>query len=188
LYQAFASDAQTQAMRVAFADGIAWGDAKHMLFETIDAQIAPMREHYDALMAKPERIEEILQAGGLKARAIATPFMKELRYSVGLRDLRNKTETKIVADEKPALPVFKQYREKDGKFYFKLSHANGNTLLQSKGFENPREAGSFLAKIKSEGKAAWHALKEVSELSALAEESHVLDALEAIFQDAIEAL
>ncbi len=47
--------------------------------------------------------------------------------------------------EKPALPVFKQYREKDGKFYFKLSHANGDALLQSKGFENPREAGAFLA-------------------------------------------
>ncbi len=47
LYQAFASDVQTQAMRVAFADGIAWGEAKQMLFETIDAQIAPMREHYE---------------------------------------------------------------------------------------------------------------------------------------------
>jgi tryptophanyl-tRNA synthetase len=188
LYQAFASDSQSQAMRVAFSEGIGWGDAKHMLFETIDAQIAPMREHYESLMAKPERIEEILQAGGLKARAIATPFMKELRYSVGLRDLRSKTATKIASDEKPVLPVFKQYREKDGKFYFKLSHANGNSLLQSKGFDNPREAGAFLAKIKAEGKSAWHALKEVSELSALAEESHVLDALDAIFQDASEAL
>ncbi len=188
LYQAFANDSQTQAMRVAFDDGIAWGEAKQMLFETIDAQIAPMREHYNTLLAKPERIEEILQAGGLKARAIATPFMKELRHSVGLRDLRSKTETKITNDEKPALPVFKQYREKDGKFYFKLNHANGNTLLQSKGFDNPREAGAFLAKIKAEGKAAWHVLKEVSELAELAEESHVLDALEAMFQDAVEAI
>lgn len=188
LYQAFASESQTQAMRTAFADGIAWGEAKQMLFESIDAQIAPMREHYESLMARPERIEDILQAGGQKARAIATPFMKELRYSVGLRDLRSKTETKITVAEKLALPVFKQYREHDGKFYFKLNHANGNLLLQSKGFENPREAGSYLAKIKAEGKTAWHALKEVSELSALAEESHVLDALDAIFQDAVEIL
>ncbi|HWS40333.1 MAG TPA: tryptophan--tRNA ligase, partial [Arenimonas sp.] len=137
LYQAFASDAQTQAMRVAFADGIAWGDAKQMLFETIDTQIAPMREHYENLMAKPERIEEILQAGGLKARAIATPFMNELRNSVGLRNLTTRVESKTKIIEKHALPVFKQYREKDGKFYFKITHANGDTLLQSKGFENP---------------------------------------------------
>lgn len=185
LYQAFASDAQTQAMRVAFADGIAWGDAKQMLFETIDTQIAPMREHYENLMAKPERIEEILQAGGLKARAIATPFMNELRNSVGLRNLTTRVESKTKIIEKHALPVFKQYREKDGKFYFKITHANGDTLLQSKGFENPREAGSFLAKIKSEGKSAWQSLKEASELSALTEESHVLEALDAIYQDAI---
>ena len=46
----------------------------------------------------------------------------------------------------------------------------------------------ILAKIKAEGKAAWHALKDVSELAELAEESHVFDALEAIFQDAAAAL
>ena len=84
--------------------------------------------------------------------------------------------------------MFKQYREKDGKFYFKLSHSNGDPLLQSKGFDNPREAGSFLAKIKAEGKAAWHELRAVTELAEMAEESHALDALEAIFQDAIELI
>ena len=185
LYQAFASDAQTQAMRVAFADGIAWGDAKQQLFETIHAQIAPMRDNYESLMAKPERIEEILQAGGLKARAIATPFMQELRSSVGLRNLTMRVESKVALSEKQALPVFKQYREKDGKFYFKLSQANGDTLLQSMGFENPRDAGSYLAIIKTDGKAAWQALKKVSEISSIAEESRVLEALDAFYRDAI---
>ena len=84
--------------------------------------------------------------------------------------------------------MFKLYREKDGKFYFKLGHANGDTLLQSRGFDNPREAGAFLAKIKAEGKAAWHSLRDVSEMASLVEEAHVLEALEAIFQDAVAAL
>ena len=188
LYQAFATPLQTDAMRAAFAEGIAWGDAKQQLFDVIEAEIAPMRERYNVLMADPAHIEDILQAGAAKARAIATPFAKELRHAVGLRNLTTKIEADQSTDEKPALPVFKQYREKDGKFYFKLSHANGNTLLQSKGFDNPREAGAFLAKIKLSGKAAWHALREVAELAELAEESHVLDALEAMFQDAVEAL
>ena len=187
LYQAFATPEQTAAMRSTFAEGIAWGDAKHQLFVVIDAEIAPMRERYNALMANPTRIETILQAGAVKARAIATPLLRELRHAVGLRNLGSVLPAQSNAsNEKPALPVFKQYREKDGKFYFKLSHANGDVLLQSRGFDNPREAGAFLAKIKAEGKAAWHALKEVSELAELAEESHVLDALEALFQDAIE--
>ena len=189
IYQAFATPEQTAAMRKAFAEGIAWGDAKQQLFAVIDAEIAPMRERYNALMADPARIEAILQAGAVKARAIATPLLRELRHAVGLRNLDSVLPAQSNAsNEKPALPVFKQYREKEGKFYFKLSHANGDVLLQSRGFDNPREAGAFLAKIKAEGKAAWHALKDVSELAELAEESHVFDALEAIFQDAAAAL
>ena len=189
LYQAFATPEQTAAMRKAFAEGIAWGDAKQQLFAVIDAEIAPMRERYNALMADPARIEAILQAGAVKARAITTPLLRELRHAVGLRNLGSVLPAQSNAsNEKPALPVFKQYREKDGKFYFKLSHANGDVLLQSRGFDNPREAGAFLAKIKAEGKAAWHALKDVSELAERAEESHIFDALEAIFQDAAAAL
>ncbi len=188
LYQAFASPAQTDALRADFAAGIAWGEAKQRLFEVIDAEIAPMRERYNALMADPARIEAVLQAGAVKARAIATPLLRQLRHAVGLRDLASAASSPASAvAEKPALPVFKQYREKDGKFYFKLSHANGDTLLQSRGFENPREAGAFLAKIKAEGKAAWHALREVAELAELAQESQVLEALEAVFREAAEA-
>jgi tryptophanyl-tRNA synthetase len=44
IYQAFADDAETAAFAQAFADGIAWGDAKQRLFERIDAEIGPMRE------------------------------------------------------------------------------------------------------------------------------------------------
>jgi tryptophanyl-tRNA synthetase len=188
LYQAFATPAQTDALRADFAAGIAWGEAKQRLFEVIDAEIAPMRERYNALMADPARIEAVLQAGAIKARAIATPLLRELRHAVGLRDLASVAAVSApVAAEKPALPVFKQYREKDGKFYFKLSRANGDALLQSRGFENPREAGAFLAKIKTEGKAAWHALREVAELAELAQESQVIEALETIFREAAEA-
>ena len=188
LYQAFATPEQTETLRADFAAGIAWGEAKQRLFEVIDAEIAPMRERYDALMADPARIEAVLQAGAAKARAIATPLLRELRQAVGLRDLSSVSVVPApVTAEKPALPVFKQYREKDGKFYFKLSQANGDTLLQSRGFDNPREAGAFLAKIKAEGKTAWHALKDVAELAELAQESQMLDALEAICREAAEA-
>src|SRR5690606_11592296 len=49
IYQAFASAEETTAMRQAFADGIAWGDAKQKLFERIDAELAEPRERYHAL-------------------------------------------------------------------------------------------------------------------------------------------
>ena len=63
IYQAFASADETTAMRQAYTDGIAWGDAKNSLFERIERDIAPMRESYRALISDPEKIELILQSG-----------------------------------------------------------------------------------------------------------------------------
>jgi tryptophanyl-tRNA synthetase len=152
LYQAFASDEETTALRKAYADGIAWGDAKQMLFERIDQEIAPLRERYDDLMAHPERVEEVLQAGAIQARAIATPFMRDLRTAVGLRTLaQGVTQKAATKTAKAALPSFKQYRERDGKFYFKLMDAQGHLLLQSTGFDAPKEAGQAIAKLQQLG-------------------------------------
>ena len=80
IYQAFATPDETAALRRAFADGIGWGDAKQLLFERIDGEIAPMRETYAALLAEPEKIETVLLAGAEKAQALARPFMAELRH------------------------------------------------------------------------------------------------------------
>jgi tryptophanyl-tRNA synthetase len=149
IYQAFASAEETAALRQAYADGIAWGDAKQVLFERIDREISPMRETYLALMADPGKIETILMAGAAKARHIATPFMGRLREAVGLRDLRSAVGQKTEKAAKVAKPVFKQYREKDGKFYFKLVDTQERVLLQSLGFDSPKEAGQSIARLKT---------------------------------------
>ncbi|WP_332775197.1 tryptophan--tRNA ligase [Polaromonas sp.] len=155
IYQAFASASETAALRQAYADGISWGDAKQVLFERIDQEVAPMREHYLALINEPARIEQILQAGADKARQTATPFMRELRQAVGLRKLGAQTgSAKKEKISKAAAPVFKQYRESDGKFYFKLLDAHGRLLLQSDGFDNPKEAAQTIAGLQTQGAAA----------------------------------
>jgi tryptophanyl-tRNA synthetase len=153
IYEAFASPEETQQLRQAYADGIAWRDAKQLLFDRIDSEIAPMRERYEALVADPEQLERILQAGAVKARAIATPFMGELRSAVGLRNLAAVPgkQAKPKADKAAALPSFKQYREADGKHYFKLVDPAGRLLAQSGGFDSPQEAGRMVAQLKREG-------------------------------------
>ena len=87
LYQAFATPEQSARMRDAFAAGIAWGEAKQALFERIEAVVAPMRGRYQSLIADPAAIEARLQQGAARARAIATPFLGELRAAAGLRRL-----------------------------------------------------------------------------------------------------
>jgi tryptophanyl-tRNA synthetase len=173
IYQAFASAEETQQLRQAYAEGIAWGDAKQWLFDRIDREIAPMRERYEHLVTHPAELEDILQAGAAKARQRATPFMAELRQAVGLRNLAAQVTAKK-AQAKSQQPSFKQYREADGKFYFKLVDAQGQVLLQSSGFDSPKEAGALVARLKREPEA-WAASPQVR---AEASESDVRAALQ----------
>jgi tryptophanyl-tRNA synthetase len=154
IYQAFASPEETAAMARAYAEGIGWGDAKQMLFERIDREIAPMREQYQALIDNPAQMDKILLAGADKARQLATPFMRELRQAVGLRPLSSGSAVKAAKASKSALPSFKQYREQDGLFYFKLVDAQGQVLLQSLGFASPKEAALAMAQLQADGVAA----------------------------------
>jgi tryptophanyl-tRNA synthetase len=151
IYQAFASEQESAALRQAYADGISWADAKQLLFERIDREIAPMRDAYQALMADPAKIETILLAGAAKARALSQPFMHQLRHAVGLRDLRSQTDDKSAKSAKSTLPSFKQYREADGKFYLKLVDAQGKLLLQSTGFASPKDAGQAVRQLQTNG-------------------------------------
>ena len=188
IYRAFADDAEAAAFAQAFADGIAWGDAKQALFERIDAEIGPMRERYEHLMAHPEEVERLLLRGAEKARAIATPFMAALRHAVGLRPLQ------ATSGAKPAQPAaktaascsFKQYREADGRFYFKLVDAAGQLLLQSRGFESPRDAGQAVKRLQTEGAAALTALADRLELPADGPAPTLREALQAL-QEAQQA-
>ena len=159
IYQAFANESETAALRQAYAEGLAWADAKNTLFERIDRDIAPMREHYKALINDPAKIEAILLAGADKARALAAPLMRELRIAVGLRKLA--APAAAPTPQKPAkaaLPSFKQYREADGQFYFKLLGSDGKLLLQSLGFAAPKEAALAIASLQQFGAEALTAL------------------------------
>jgi len=87
IWQAFASQEQTAEMRQAFADGIAWGEAKKQLADLILAELGEARERYNELMDNSSDIEQILQHGAEKARAISRPFMADLKAAVGIRSL-----------------------------------------------------------------------------------------------------
>lgn len=88
VWQAFATPEQTAEMRQAFADGIAWGEAKKQLFELINNQVGDAREKYEALLANPTHIEEVLQAGAEKARAHSKPLLEKVRAAVGIKKMQ----------------------------------------------------------------------------------------------------
>ncbi len=126
------------------------GEAKVRLFERIDAEVAPLRERYEDFMRRPADIEAMLRdsAGRLRERD-AIPLLARLREAVGLRSLSLCMVSAVpVPQEKVALPVLKQYREQDGRFYFKLIDGQGAVLVQSRGFASPRDAGQWIALFK----------------------------------------
>jgi len=88
LWCAFADEAEREQMRQAFADGIAWGEAKKQLFERVNDELAPAREHYDRLMANSEEVEAILKQGAERLRPQSTALLEKVRHAVGLRAYR----------------------------------------------------------------------------------------------------
>ncbi len=88
IWQAFASEEQAAHMRQAFLDGIAWGEAKKQLFELINDEIGDARERYNALLEKPDYIEDVLQQGATKARGYSQPLLENLREAVGIRSFQ----------------------------------------------------------------------------------------------------
>ena len=171
IYQAFASPQETAAFAQEFAQGISWAAAKEKLHARIDQEIAPMRARYQHLMEHPQEVEALLLQGAIKARAVATPFMARLRQAVGLRSLATQSAGGPAKSAKTASAAFKQYRESDGQFYFKLLDAKGALLLQSTGFANPKEAAQVMGQLKAGGASALPAcqvfIASVSDAQAL---------------------
>ena len=85
---AFTDEAEREQMRQAFADGIAWGEAKKQLFERVNDELAPAREVYDRLMADPKEVEAILRQGAERLRPQSTALLEKVRNAVGLRAYR----------------------------------------------------------------------------------------------------
>ena len=183
IFRAFADETETAAFAQAFADGIGWGDAKAQLLERIEREIGPMRERYEHLMAHPREVEETLAAGAEKARAMATPFMRELRQAVGLRSLGASSATAVKSVVKVATPVFKQYRETDGKFYFKLADPGGKVWLQSVGLDSPRQAGEAVKRLQTEGPSALESLKNILQDLTDIKKEDVKQALACVLQE-----
>jgi tryptophanyl-tRNA synthetase len=156
IFRAFASETETAAFRRALEEGLGWGEAKQVLYERIETDVAPMRERYDTLMADPAAIEVILQEGARKARAIATPKVAGLREVLGLRAMR--TAGAAAGPARPAkvqrVARLASFRDDDGSFRFRLFSAEGEELLLSVPFADPKAAGASQKRLKQLGATA----------------------------------
>ncbi|MDG2376514.1 MAG: tryptophan--tRNA ligase [Woeseiaceae bacterium] len=87
IFRAFANDDEVKDVERRYAEGIAWGEMKQLLFEYLKEHIKPMREEYNRLLDDPAIVEEELLKGAERAREISVPYIAEIRHAIGIRQL-----------------------------------------------------------------------------------------------------
>ena len=151
LYKAFASVEQTAALRQAYADGIAWGEAKRIVHQHIDAELAPARERYQTLVARPQDIELTLREGADRLRPKARVLLDALREAVGLRSLARLAAPVVAvkSSKKSKLPRFVQFKDSDGRLNFKFMSGDGELLLTGAGYADAKTSASAMAGLRT---------------------------------------
>jgi tryptophanyl-tRNA synthetase len=87
IYRAFATETEVRDIERRYAEGIAWGEMKQLLFEYINEHIRPARDEYRRLIDNPSDVEKALLQGAARAREVSAPFIEEIRHAVGIRRL-----------------------------------------------------------------------------------------------------
>ena len=85
LYTYFASKDEVDELTNAYKEGIGWGDAKNMLFDVINRDIAPIRNKYETLSSDKTLINDLLSDGASKVRISAKEMISNLRDSIGIK-------------------------------------------------------------------------------------------------------
>ena len=181
LYDAFATHEERNEFRRKLQEGLGWGEAKVIVFEKINSEIGPMRERYEAYMQEPEKVEAILREGVERIRPMARALVDRCRNAVGLRAFKPLQAKKAAVKAKKSKASLKQYREKDGLFYFKLVNGQGKTLLTAGGLPSGQEVGAHLQSFKASGLGALKGI--FCQLDAEATEAEVQSALDELTQE-----
>jgi len=85
LYKLFATPDEQAALRARYlAPGMGYGHAKDELVTVIERMIAPLRDKYLDLRARPDDLRDVLAEGSRRARAIADRTIGEVRDAQGI--------------------------------------------------------------------------------------------------------
>src|SRR3546814_5400204 len=124
-----------------------------------------MRDRYAELMARPDRIEDVLRAGAQKAHLLSGPFMARLRDAVGLAREQTGAASANAGKASGRRARFVSFRDDKGAFRFRLLGSDGAELLLSRPYDHPKAAGAGMRRLQNEtldsltteeiGRAAW---------------------------------
>ena len=84
LYKYFATESEIKTFQKSYDNGISWGEAKEILFDSINKELQPIRTKYEELSENKDHINDLLSDGAKKTRIIAKEKILQIREAVGL--------------------------------------------------------------------------------------------------------
>ena len=85
IFKTVASPEETTGLAERFRRGIGWGDAKKLLVERLELELAVPRKRYETLMADPAGIDALLARGAARARPKAREVLDRVRRAIGIQ-------------------------------------------------------------------------------------------------------
>ncbi len=86
LYKYFASQKEIEDLQKSYTEGISWGEAKELLYESINKELTPIRESYENYISDKNIINDLLSDGSKKVRIIAKQKISEIRDAIGIKN------------------------------------------------------------------------------------------------------
>ncbi len=85
IYKAISSKEKIQEMQKLYQEGIAWGEAKKVLFEELSSFLKPFKNEYSKIVKDKSFVEKALIEGSEKALTFSEPIIKEVRQAIGIK-------------------------------------------------------------------------------------------------------
>ena len=85
IYKAICTKEKIDDLQKLYVEGIAWGDAKKVLFEELNSFLRPFNNEYNKIIKDKSYVEKTLIEGSEKALSISGPIIKEVRQAIGIK-------------------------------------------------------------------------------------------------------
>tara|TARA_Y100000741_G_scaffold329003_1_gene282606 strand:+ start:116 stop:1126 length:1011 start_codon:yes stop_codon:yes gene_type:complete len=85
IYKAISSKEKIDDLQKLYDEGIAWGEAKKVLFDELNSFLKPFRDEYNKIIKDKSFVEKTLVEGSEKALSFSGPIMKEVRQAIGIK-------------------------------------------------------------------------------------------------------
>ena len=85
IYKAICTKEKADDLHKLYEEGIAWGEAKKVLFEELSLFLKPFKDEYSKIIKDKSYVEKTLIEGSEKALSISEPIIREVRQAIGIK-------------------------------------------------------------------------------------------------------